>query len=136
MACFIVPAGEAVVTTVVQKIIEKREKKSGDAKSGSAKLTWSRRLGWLNKMLWGGSILLAFEHVWHGEISFVPPFLTAMQTPDEIPVMLHEMATYGTAMAVAITVVWGVMVLVAELKARAAGVQPVVKAKPVAGGAG
>jgi len=130
MACFVVPGGEAVVTTVIQKIIEKREK-SGKAKSGAA-LTWGRRLGWLNKMLWGGTILLAFEHLWHGEISFVPPFLTAMKTPDEIPVMLHEMATFGGAMAVTITVVWGIMILVAELKAKAA---PKAIAKPATGGA-
>jgi hypothetical protein len=137
MACFLVPVGEAVVTTIVQKVIEKREKKSGTEKSkteksGSTKLTWSRRLSWLNKMLWGGSILLAFEHVWHGELSFVPPFLTAMKSPAETAVMLHEMATFGVAMAVAITAVWGVMVLIAELKTRSASR---VKAVPVAGAA-
>jgi len=27
MACFLVPAGEAIVTTVVQKVVEKREGK-------------------------------------------------------------------------------------------------------------
>jgi hypothetical protein len=126
MACFVVPGGEAVVATVIQKIIEKQERKAG--KTG---LTWSRRLSWLNKMLWGGAILLAFEHLWHGEISFVPPFLTAMKTPDEIPVMLHEMATFGTAMAVTITVVWGIMIMVADIKARRA-----LKADLAAGGIG
>ncbi len=127
MACFIVPAGEAVVTTVVQKVMEKRGKKAG-----TLNVKWTQRLGWLNKMLWGGSVLLAFEHVWHGEISFVPPFLTAMKSPAETATMLHEMATFGTAMAVVITVVWGIMVLVAELKAKTASR---VKAVPVAGGA-
>ena len=68
MACFLVPVGEAVVTTVVQKVVESREKKTKAARTGSTRLTWSRRLGWLNKILWGGSILLAFEHIWHGEI--------------------------------------------------------------------
>jgi hypothetical protein len=126
MACFVVPGGEAVVATVIQKIIEKQERKAG--KTG---LTWSRRLSWLNKMLWGGAILLAFEHLWHGEISFVPPFLTAMKTPDEIPVMLHEMATFGTAMAVTITVVWGIMIMVADIKARRT-----LKAELAAGGMG
>lgn len=132
MACFVVPGGEAVVTTVIQKIIERQEKKTG--KKSTAGLTWSRRLSWLNKMLWGGTILLAFEHVWHGEISFVPPFLTAMNNPDEIPVMLQEMATYGTAMAVTITVIWGIIILVAELKARSNQAVPDIKAQ-AAGGA-
>lgn len=42
---------------------------------------------------------------WHGEVAPRPPFLTAMQTPDEIPVMLGEMATIGVGMAVLVTVV-------------------------------
>lgn len=25
-------------------------------------------MNWLNNMLWGGSALLAFEHVWHGSV--------------------------------------------------------------------
>jgi len=119
MACFIVPAGEAIVTTVVQKIVEKREKKAGGEKTGNIGLTWSRRLSWLNKMLWGGSLLLALEHVWHGEVTFTPPFLTAMQNPADTAAMFREMATVGVAMAVAVTAVWGIIVLVAEFKARA-----------------
>jgi len=126
MACFLVPTGEAVITTVVQKIIEKREKKSG-----IISLKWSKRLGWLNKMLWGGSLMLALEHVWHGEIIASPPFLTAMQNPQDTATMLHEIATVGVAMAAAITVVWGIMILVAELKTRAL---PKTKAQPVSGG--
>jgi len=27
VACFLAPAGEAIVTTIVQKVVEKREKK-------------------------------------------------------------------------------------------------------------
>jgi hypothetical protein len=126
MACFLVPTGEAVITTVVQQIIEKREKKSG-----IISLKWSKRLGWLNKMLWGGSLMLALEHVWHGEIIASPPFLTAMQNPQDTATMLHEIATVGVAMAAAITVVWGIMILVAELKTRAL---PKTKAQPVSGG--
>jgi hypothetical protein len=132
MACFLVPAGEAIVTTVIQKVAEKKEKKTGTSKARSTSLTWSRRLSWLNKMLWGGSVLLAFEHIWHGEIIATPPFLTAMQNPADMTTMLHEMATFGTAMAVTITIIWGIILLVAELKAKAT---PVVKAKTAMGGA-
>jgi hypothetical protein len=71
-------------------------------------------------MLWGGSILLAFEHLWHGEIVPWPPFLTAMSNPADVGPMLHEIATVGTAMAVTITVIWALMVLVAELRIRSA----------------
>jgi hypothetical protein len=126
MACFLVPAGEAVVTTVIQKLVAKKEKKSE-----TISLKWSQRLGWLNKMLWGGSLLLALEHVWHGEIIASPPFLTAMQNPEDTATMIHEIATFGVAMAVTVTVVWGIMILVAEIKAKTA---PRVKAAPVSGG--
>lgn len=115
MACFLVPAGETIVTTVIQKVVEKKEKKGGEEKTG---LTWSRRLGWLNKMLWGGSILLAFEHIWHGEVVPWWPFLTAMENPADISPMLHEMALFGGVMAATITVVWLIMIWVAELKTR------------------
>jgi hypothetical protein len=131
MACFLVPAGEAIVTTVVQKVAEKRERKDGGEKAKKTGLTWSRRLSWLNKMLWGGTILLALEHVWHGEVVPWPPFLTAMANPADIAPMLHEMVVFGGAMVVAITAIWGIMILVAELKTKA---MPAVKASPVSGG--
>lgn len=133
MACFLVPAGGAIVTTVVQKVVEKRERKAGGEKAKKTGLTWSRRLSWLNKMLWGGTILLALEHIWHGEVVPWPPFLTAMETPSEVAPMLHEMATFGVAMAITVTAVWGIMILVAELKAKAA--MPKVKESPASGGA-
>jgi hypothetical protein len=69
MACFLVPMGEAIVTTVVQKVVENREKKNNREETKTAGLKWSKRLSWLNKLLWGGTILLAFEHVWHEKSS-------------------------------------------------------------------
>ncbi len=128
MACFVAPMGEAIIMTVVQKVVEKREKKAAGENAGKIGLTWSKRLGWLNKMLWGGSILLAFEHVWHGEVVPWPPFLTAMKNPADTSAMLHEIATVGVAMAVAVTAVWGIMILVAERKYKAV---PRVNATPV-----
>ena len=64
------------------------------------------KLGLLNAMLWGGTILLALEHIWHGEVVPWPPFLTAMSNPADIPVMLHEIATVGSAMTVVTLAVW------------------------------
>ena len=67
-------------------------------------------------MLWGGSVLLMFEHIWHGEIVPWFPFLTAeAENPADAAEMLHEMATVGVAMAALVTVVWLGMVGVSAL---------------------
>ena len=63
-------------------------------------------------MLWGGSALLAFEHIWHGEVTPWFPFLTNAANPAEAVQMLFEMATSGVAMAAIVTGVWMGMVLV------------------------
>ena len=103
MACFTVPADDAIITTVAQKVLKD--------KSDNPFIT---KLGWLNKMLWGGSALLAFEHVWHGEVVPFFPFLTAVKD-GEASEMLHEMATTGVTMAIIVTAVWVGMVLVSHL---------------------
>ena len=107
MACFTVPAAEAIITTVAEKILKSK------AKNHTVKIS-HEKLGWLNKMLWGGSALLAFEHVWHGEVVPFFPFLTAVEN-GEASEMLHEMATTGVTMAVLVTAVWGIMVLVSNI---------------------
>lgn len=119
MACFVVPMAEAIVVTVVKKIVEKKEKKAGVKGTSQTGLSWSRKLGWLNNLLWGGVLLLALEHLWHGEIVPWPPFLTAVNNPADVGPMLHEVATIGTAMAIFVTIVWGIMVLIANQKAKA-----------------
>ena len=116
MACFTVPVAEAVVTTVITKILAKREMAQGDT---CGKTRFSTKLGWLNKLLWGGSALLAFEHLWHGEITFSFPFLTAVEN-GETAEMLHEMATSGVGMAALVTLVWLGMLAVAAIKEKAA----------------
>ena len=122
MACFTVPAAEAVVTTIAGKIIKAKEKKQGlsgavNTKPESVepeKISWSTKIGWLNKMLWGGSALLAFEHVWHGEVVPFFPFLTAVKD-GEASEMLHEMATAGVCKALLVTAAWGIMVGVVSM---------------------
>ena len=80
MACFIIPATEAIVTTIAAKVLAKKEKDSAIHYDGSSEVVeksrFSKKLGWLNNMLWGGSALLALEHVWHGEVVPWFPFLT------------------------------------------------------------
>ena len=109
MACFLVPTAEAIITTAVKIVVKKKE--SGKV-SDNDRISFSEKLGWLNGMLWGGSGLLAFEHLWHGEISPFFPFLTAASDPADTAEMLHEMATSGSAMAVLVTLVWAGIVLV------------------------
>ena len=98
MACFLVPLGEAVAVTVAKKLAFKK----------NADSVIREKFGCLEKMLYGGSFFLAIEHVCHGEVVFYPPFLTAMENAGETAQMLHEMATVGTTMAVAVTLVWTV----------------------------
>lgn len=110
MACFLVPASEAVVTTVAEHIVRSKEKKNEDAVNDVPSVKFSEKLSWLNKMLWGGSALLAFEHVWHGEVIPVFPFLTAVKN-GETADMLAEMGTAGVGMAVLVTAIWGAMIV-------------------------
>jgi len=105
MACFIVPVTETVVTTIAQGVLHSCESKAEkDGKELSVK--FSEKLGLLNKMLWGGSALLVFEHIWHGEVVPFYPFLTAAESSEETSAMLHEMGTSGVAMALLVTAVW------------------------------
>ncbi len=120
MACFLVPAAEAVVTTVAARIMRSKEKEEtvnvtypDGTVAGAAKLPFSEKLGWLNKLLWGGSALLAFEHVWHGEVVPYFPFLTAVEE-GEVAGMLQEMGSAGVMMAVLVTAVWGCMLVAAS----------------------
>ena len=108
MACFVVPAAEAIVTTAVQKIIKKKVNTGGSEIS----LKFSEKLGVLNGLLWGGSGLLAFEHIWHGEITPFFPFLTAASDAEQTAEMLKEMAVSGTSMALLVTAVWVAYVLI------------------------
>lgn len=121
MACFLIPAAEAALVTAAVKVIEHKhhtdritvhENAATDTEEHVEELTggFVRKLRWLMNLLWGGSILLAFEHVWHGELVPWFPFLTNAASPGDRAEMLHEMSTAGVMMAVTVTVVWLVMV--------------------------
>ena len=121
MACFIVPAAEAVITTVAEKVIKSKEKKeevkvslSEGSVAKKTKIPFSTKLGWLNKLLWGGSALLAFEHIWHGEVVPFFPFLTAVKR-GETAEMLAEMGSAGVLMAVIVTAAWAGMLAVSSV---------------------
>jgi hypothetical protein len=123
MACFTVPAAEAIVATVVKKRVKSAEAKGIEPKAKALKasesadnrrFSWGVKFSWLTVMLWGGAILLCLEHIWHGEVVPWPPFLTAMTSAAATGAMLHEIATVGVGMAVLVTAVWGVMVVVTD----------------------
>ena len=109
MACFAAPAAEAVITTIITKAVKHYELKHADSTSSKVCLSLSKKLGRLSNMLWGGSALLMFEHIWHGEITMEFPFLTAASDPAATAEMLGEIATSGTAMALLVTAVWAVI---------------------------
>lgn len=90
MACFLVPMGIAVITTLLRK-----------------KFPEKYHVNWLNALLWGGVLMLAVEHLAHGEIVPYPPFLTA-----GVAEILPELLTIGLPMAIITTVAWGTMVTV------------------------
>ena len=103
MACFTVPLATAVAAKAAKPILAGRATRN----------PFVARLDWLCKMMFGGSFLLAIEHIYHGEIIMTPPFLTAANEGGEaLSEMFHEMATRGVAMAVLLVAVWVAMVSV------------------------
>ena len=72
MACFVVLAAEAVIATVAVQIAKKHEISQeklecklpeGAVQAPEYKVSASRKLSWLRNLLWGGVLLLAFEHL-------------------------------------------------------------------------
>jgi len=96
MACFLVPTGAAIVTTAIRKRVPEKY-----------------HINWLNSMLWGGVIMLAVEHICHGEVVLYPPFLTA-----GLPEVFPEMMRVGIPMTLSIFLIWGIMVTVAAIMSK------------------
>lgn len=123
MACFLVSTAEAILVTAAAKIVKNKEMSAESVKleknaaietKQEKRLPWSKKLMILAYLLWGGAFLLCYEHVWHGEVVPFFPFLTAMNDPGDTAEMLHEMGTVGVTMAVIVTVVWAIMMFVAD----------------------
>ena len=103
MACFLAPLTLAIIMTIVQLLTRHSD------------LTHKLKLSSLNAMLWGGVVILAAEHVFHGEITAWAPYLTAMSSPGDTAVMLSEIATIGGSMTLAISCTWMGMLAVTAL---------------------
>ena len=119
MACFTVTAATAIGVAVARHIVKHNEKKVEKIETTSTEvdtLKASKKLGILEIALFGGSFLLAGEHVLHGEVTFTFPFLTAInEGPDAVRTMLFEMGTVGVSMALTIVAVWGAALLFRKL---------------------
>ena len=119
MACFVVSAAAGVGVAIARHAVKHSEKKKENAgvapkieKFGSD-TKWSKKLAYLELMLFAGSFILAIEHIIHGEIVPFPPFFTAISEGGEIE-MLKEMGTVGVAMLGILVAVWGTGVLVSD----------------------
>lgn len=84
-------------------------------------LSLRKKLHLLSNFLFSGSILLVFEHFWHGEIVPFFPFLTGARSPEDTYTMLQEMSTVGVSMALLITGIWAVYCFVLERKLQREG---------------
>ena len=108
MSCFIVPLTQALVTSAIRKSNEKHNR--------SDRSIFSRHLPALEKMLWGGSVMLIVDHVINGELTWKFPFFTALEQVGGGAVMLREMLTVGVPMSLTITAIWAVYAILKERK--------------------
>ena len=106
MACFTAPLAAAIAAGVARRTVAHKE--------SSETISWATKLGWLEKLSFGGCALLAFEHIWHGEIIFQFPFLTGVRDGNTAEV-LREIATVGGAMTALIVAVWIGMLIASSL---------------------
>ena len=110
MACFVVPLVEAVAVSAIRK---HNQKKIGNPASGFL----VRHLPALEKMLWGGSVMLVIDHIINGELTWRFPFFTALETGG-FSQMLTEMLKVGLPMAAGVTLLWVVYAAVKERRAK------------------
>jgi hypothetical protein len=97
-----------VVTSTYRKVNEKTIENSTSA--------LKRHIPALEKMLWGGSVMLVVDHVINGELTWRFPFFTALENAGGGAIMLREMLTVGLPMSLVITAVWAVYALAKERK--------------------
>ena len=110
MACFSAPLAAAIAAGIVRRVAAKPPEQPGT-------ISWATKLRWLEKLFFGGCVLLAFEHIWHGEIIFHFPFLTGVRDGNTAEV-LREIATVGGAMTALILAVWVGMLIVSSIVVR------------------
>lgn len=110
MACFIVPLVQAVATSIYCKAAK-------NSISNPKAALLKRQLPALEKMLWGGSVMLIVDHIINGELTWKFPFFTALGVEGGGATMLREMLTVGLPMSVVITLVWVIWAVIKEHRA-------------------
>ena len=111
MACFIVPMVQAIATSAYCRIGSK-----SIASPDASPL--HRNLPALEKMLWGGTIMLIVDHIISGELTWRFPFFTALNAEGGLHVMWQEMLTVGVPIALAATLVWVVYAVAKDARNR------------------
>ena len=101
---------QAIVTSAYRKVNEKSIETADSA--------LKRQIPALEKMLWGGTVMLIVDHIINGELTWQYPFFTALETGG-FPVMLREMLTVGVPMSLALTAIWAVYAILKERKVSA-----------------
>ena len=103
---------QAIVTTAYRKLNAKKIEATGAT-------VLMRHVPALEKMLWGGTVMLVVDHVINGEVILKYPFFTALTETGGAGVMLREMLTVGVPMSLVLTAVWVVYALAKERKTTA-----------------
>ena len=99
MACFVAPLVQAIATSIYRKT---HKKAVADPESS----TLMRHLPALEKMLWGGSVMLIVDHILNGELTWRFPFFTALDKVGGGAVILKEILTIGVPMCLVTSMVW------------------------------
>ena len=107
MCCFLVPLAQAVATSIY------RRNNRNSINSAEATLL-KRNIPALEKMLWGGSVMLIVDHIINGELMWAFPFFTALAKTGGADIFLKELLTVGVPMSLVITAVWAVWALVSK----------------------
>ena len=113
MACFIVPLVQAAAISLYRKLNAK-----GISSPDASAL--KRNVPALEKMLWGGSVMLIVDHIINGELTWRFPFFTALGKVGGGEVMFKEMLTVGVPMSVIVTACWVVYALLKEHRRKVA----------------
>ena len=100
---------QAIATTAYRKLNAKKIEATGAT-------ALIRHVPTLEKMLWGGTVMLVVDHIINGEVTWRYPFFTALTEVGGAEVMLREMLTVGVPMSLVLTAVWVVYAFAKERK--------------------
>ncbi|MGM9787900.1 MAG: hypothetical protein ACI3ZF_03235 [Candidatus Cryptobacteroides sp.] len=114
MCCFLVPMAQAIATTIYRKANESHNSGSGTSAFLKSKVKD------LEKMLWGGTLMLVVDHIINGELIWRFPFFTALTEVDGTAIFLKELLTVGLPMSLVLSFCWlGVNLLKARKLSKA-----------------